>query len=93
MKLEFGYYNYLIQPATYVWSGRDSESMCSGINIDLGLDVVDPGLTPDGATCGIGKVKIMLFYHRHFLLEHMPVAHWFCVELNFPMLEPYKLYA
>lgn len=30
---------------------------CRVALVDMGLDVVDPGLAPDGAKCGRGKVE------------------------------------
>lgn len=29
---------------------------CRTVNVDLGLNEIDPGLTPDGAYCGVNKV-------------------------------------
>lgn len=30
---------------------------CRVAQVDLGLDMVDPGLAPDGAKCGYNKVR------------------------------------
>lgn len=30
---------------------------CKGVILDVGLDMPDPGMVPDGAKCGSGKVS------------------------------------
>lgn len=35
---------------------------CRTVMVDMGLNEVDPGLAPDGAKCGEGKVKILFFF-------------------------------
>ena len=33
---------------------------CRSANVDLGLQTMDPGLVPNGAKCGDGKVALFL---------------------------------
>lgn len=32
---------------------------CKGVILDVGLDMPDPGMVPDGAKCGSGKVSYL----------------------------------
>ena len=37
-------------------NGKNSRFDCKGAILDVGLDMPDPGMVPDGATCGNNKV-------------------------------------
>lgn len=35
--------------------------VCASAIVDIGINKIDPGLTPDGAPCGVEKVKFCFF--------------------------------
>ena len=46
--------------------GSEGFIPCRVAQVDLGLDMVDPGLAPDGSKCGYGKVSnLMLVFFMH----------------------------
>jgi hypothetical protein len=56
-RLEFGMESVAVLAHTFINYGG-SIIPCRVANIDLGLDTVDPGLTPNGAKCGDGKMCV-----------------------------------
>jgi len=54
-RLEFGMESVAILSHSFINSGG-SIIPCRTAIVDLGLNQVDPGLAPDGAKCGEGKV-------------------------------------
>nr|XP_023017141.1 zinc metalloproteinase-disintegrin-like batroxstatin-2 isoform X1 [Leptinotarsa decemlineata] len=56
-RLEFGMESVAILSYSFINKGGEILA-CRTANIDLGLDQVDPGLTPNGAQCGIGKMCV-----------------------------------
>jgi hypothetical protein len=56
-QLEFGMESVAILSQTFLNTGG-SIIPCRTAIVDLGLNEVDPGLAPDGARCGDGKVRI-----------------------------------
>jgi hypothetical protein len=56
-RLEFGMESVAILSHSFINSGGDIIP-CRTAIVDLGLNQVDPGLAPDGAKCGEGKVWI-----------------------------------
>ncbi|XP_044726818.1 disintegrin and metalloproteinase domain-containing protein 12-like [Chrysoperla carnea] len=56
-KLEFGMESVAIISHTFI-NSKGSIIPCRNALVDLGLNEVDPGLTPDGAKCGDGKMCI-----------------------------------
>jgi hypothetical protein len=62
-RLEFGMESVAILSHSFINSGG-SIIPCRTAIVDLGLNEVDPGLAPDGAKCGEGKVcKTHLEFH------------------------------
>lgn len=62
-RLEFGMESVAILSHSFINSGG-SIIPCRTAIVDLGLNEVDPGLAPDGAKCGEGKVcKTPLEFH------------------------------
>lgn len=55
-RLEFGMESVSILSHTFI-NKKGSIIPCRTAIVDLGINQVDPGLTPDGALCGDGKVK------------------------------------
>ena len=45
----------LATPTTFLTVGPKAYK-CSGVSLDVGLNMPDPGMVPDGAKCGEGKV-------------------------------------
>lgn len=60
-RLEFGMESVAILSHSYINSGG-SIIPCRTAIVDLGLNQVDPGLAPDGAKCGEGKVRFILYH-------------------------------
>lgn len=56
-KLEFGMESVAILAHSFI-NSKGSIIPCRNAIVDLGLNEMDPGLTPDGATCGDGKMCI-----------------------------------
>lgn len=56
-RLEFGMESVSILSHSFINSGG-AIIACRTALVDLGLNEVDPGLAPDGAKCGDGKVLI-----------------------------------
>lgn len=54
-KLEFGMESVSIVAHSFI-NNAGNISACRTAIVDLGLNEVDPGLAPDGAKCGDGKV-------------------------------------
>jgi hypothetical protein len=54
-RLEFGMESVAILSQTFLNTGGNIIP-CRTAIVDLGLNEVDPGLAPDGARCGEGKV-------------------------------------
>jgi len=46
---------YTLPEAWILANGTRQE--CKGVILDVGLDMSDPGMVPDGAKCGNGKVS------------------------------------
>ena len=61
-RLEFGMESVAILSHSFINSGG-SIIPCRTAIVDLGLNQVDPGLAPDGAKCGEGKVIYNLFIY------------------------------
>uniref|UniRef100_A0A182KB67 Disintegrin and metalloproteinase domain-containing protein 12 n=1 Tax=Anopheles christyi TaxID=43041 RepID=A0A182KB67_9DIPT len=59
-KLEYGVEAYAKRTATkfqhYGPRGTVRTTICNAVIVDLGLDVVNPGLVPDGTKCGAGRM-------------------------------------
>lgn len=55
-KLEFGMESVSILGHTFI-NKEGAIIACRTAIVDLGLNEVDPGLAPDGAKCGEGKVS------------------------------------
>ncbi|XP_052899052.1 zinc metalloproteinase-disintegrin-like MTP8 [Anopheles moucheti] len=59
-KLEYGIEAYAKRTATkfqhYGPRGTVRTTICNAVIVDLGLDVVNPGLVPDGTKCGTGQM-------------------------------------
>lgn len=53
--LLFKYQNYLFKSQAEIGTLQ-----CTSVLFDYGLDTTDPGLSPDGAKCGDGKVWMLL---------------------------------
>ena len=60
-RLEFGMESVSILSHTFIQRER-GVIPCRTAIVDLGLDQVDPGLTPDGAKCGEGKVCFVILF-------------------------------
>lgn len=62
-KLEFGMESVAILSHSFI-NSKGSIIPCRSALVDLGLNQADPGLAPDGAKCGQGKVinSFYLFY-------------------------------
>ena len=43
-------------PQTYVYTQDSRQHMCKSAITDVGLDMPDQGMVPDGAKCSEGKV-------------------------------------
>lgn len=56
-RLDFGLESVAILSHTFL-SNNGSIIPCRTAILDFGLDVIDPGMTPDGAPCGDGKVSV-----------------------------------
>lgn len=56
-RLEFGMESVAILSHTFI-NKKGSIIPCRTAIVDLGINQVDPGLTPDGALCGDSKVRI-----------------------------------
>lgn len=56
-RLEFGMETVSIVSHTFI-NNAGSLIPCRTAIVDLGVNVVDPGLTPDGAKCGENMVSI-----------------------------------
>lgn len=54
-RLEFGMESVAILSHSFI-NSQGSIIPCRSVIVDLGLNEVDPGLSPDGARCGEGKV-------------------------------------
>lgn len=59
-KLEFGIQSASKIAQSYIKIGQDKMLICHAALVDLGVGVVDPGLTPDGAICGKDKVDFCM---------------------------------
>lgn len=55
-RLEFGMESVAILSQSFI-NQKGSIIPCRTAIVDLGLNQVDPGLAPDGASCGEGKVN------------------------------------
>uniref|UniRef100_A0A182YRH8 Disintegrin and metalloproteinase domain-containing protein 12 n=1 Tax=Anopheles stephensi TaxID=30069 RepID=A0A182YRH8_ANOST len=59
-KLEYGIEAYAKRTATkfqhYGPRGTVRTTICNAVIVDLGLDIVNPGLVPDGTKCGAGRM-------------------------------------
>lgn len=55
-RLEFGMESVAILSQTFI-NSRGSIIPCRTAIVDLGINEIDPGLVPDGARCGEGKVR------------------------------------
>lgn len=60
-RLEFGMETVSIVSHTFI-NNAGSMIPCRTAIVDLGLNVVDPGLTPDGAKCGENMVCVLKLY-------------------------------
>ncbi|XP_021693626.1 disintegrin and metalloproteinase domain-containing protein 12 [Aedes aegypti] len=71
-KLDYGIQAYSKLTTTkfshYGPRGTVRETICNTAIVDLGLEVVNPGLVPDGAKCGVGK---MCWNQRCVSLNHL----------------------
>lgn len=47
---------------------------CRTAIVDLGTKQIDPGLTPDGAKCGEGKVLFFLFLNLLYLYNENKIG-------------------
>lgn len=57
-RLEFGMESVAILSHTFI-NKKGAIIPCRTAIVDLGINQVDPGLTPDGALCGKGKVSVL----------------------------------
>lgn len=57
-RLEFGMESVSKVSHSFL-KGKEGVIPCRVALVDMGLDMVDPGLAPDGAKCGRGKVSFM----------------------------------
>jgi len=70
-RLEFGMESVAILSHSFINNGG-SIIPCRTAIVDLGLNEVDPGLAPDGAKCGEGKVcKTPLQFHTSTLSSEL----------------------
>lgn len=60
-RLEFGMESAAILARSYI-NVKGKTFTCRAAIVDLGLFNTDPGLTPNGAKCGDGKVFSLYFY-------------------------------
>uniref|UniRef100_A0A182QQ78 Disintegrin and metalloproteinase domain-containing protein 12 n=1 Tax=Anopheles farauti TaxID=69004 RepID=A0A182QQ78_9DIPT len=71
-KLEYGVEAYAKRTATkfqrYGPRGTVRTTVCNAAIVDLGLDVVNPGLVPDGTKCGTGR---MCFQQRCMAISRL----------------------
>jgi hypothetical protein len=58
-RLEFGMENVSTLSQKFI-NNNGSLAACRTVIVDLGLNEVDPGLTPDGAKCGENKVCVSI---------------------------------
>lgn len=56
-RLEYGLESVTILSHAFI-NNNGSIIPCKTAILDFGLDVIDPGMTPDGAPCGDGKVSV-----------------------------------
>lgn len=56
-RLEFGMESVSKVSHSFL-KGKEGVIPCRVALVDMGLDMVDPGLAPDGAKCGKGKVSV-----------------------------------
>lgn len=57
-RLEFGMESVSKVSHSFL-KGKEGVIPCRVALVDMGLDMVDPGLAPDGAKCGRGKVSLI----------------------------------
>lgn len=70
-RLEFGMESVAILSHSFINNGGKIIA-CRSAMVDLGLNQVDPGLSPDGAKCAPGKVIYFLaikFYSENELIR------------------------
>ena len=58
-RLEFGMESVSKVSHRFIVGDHEDIIPCRVAQVDLGLDVVDPGLAPDGANCGYGRVGVV----------------------------------
>lgn len=57
--MEFGKNEKAITTNSVVYSGNEDRTYsCMTASIDFGLQTIDPGMAPDGAKCGDGKMCV-----------------------------------
>lgn len=59
-RLEFGMESVSKVSHSFL-KGKEGVIPCRVALVDMGLDMVDPGLAPDGAKCGKGKVSVWIW--------------------------------
>lgn len=62
-RLEFGMETVSLVSHTFI-NNRGSLIPCRTAIVDLGLNVRDPGLTPNGAKCGENMVCFSIFFKK-----------------------------
>ena len=62
-RLEFGMESVSILAHSFINSGMNITA-CRTAMVDLGLNEIDPGLAPDGAKCGEGKVSVVNCHYK-----------------------------
>lgn len=68
-RLEFGMESVATLSHSFI-NSQGNIIACRSAIVDLGLNEIDPGLAPDGAKCGPGKVKTnyILFLEKESIL-------------------------
>jgi hypothetical protein len=63
-RLEFGMESVSKVSHRFIQGNEREIIPCRVAQVDLGLDMVDPGLAPDGAKCGYQKVGAQIYHHQ-----------------------------
>lgn len=63
-KLEFGLESAAILARSFI-NVKGKVFTCRSAIVDLGLFNTDPGLAPNGAKCGDGKVFLLIFFYQY----------------------------
>ena len=86
-RLEFGMES--VSKVTHKFiKGGEGYIPCRVAQVDLGLDMVDPGLAPDGSKCGYGKISLDKYLHNVYLYSVIN----FIYELFIDIFNKYRLF-